>query len=1477
MKIEDLPPSPLGYQLLDEIHQSASSFVYRAKRLVDLEAVIVKLLKPQTGDSNSARFQNGLVAYARQYALAKSLNSIYAVRPLSLEKYGDGLILVLPDEGYVSLKEYQVNSCSDIQDFLDIALKIIDLVLDLHQKRIFHRQINQDHLLVHPETKQVKITDFSLAVDLVFVPQDYAQDLSDLGKTLYELLTNKTFISVKDCQHNLDDQKEIDHIILKLIAEEEDDKYQDAISLKSAISQCNHQILVENNSNNSQLINQKEKKRLAQDRQQTVISSDFFKLVIDSIPQAIFWKDRNSVYLGCNQIFADDAGLQLADIIGKSDYDLPWTKKEADFYRECDRRVMESDTAEYHIIETQFQRDGKLSWLNTNKIPLHNSAGNVIGILGTYEDITKQKKIESEIRHKEEKFRFLVSNVHGVVYRCLNDSNRTMEFMSDAIEKISGYRATDFIDNRMRTYSSIIHPEDIRQVEISMAEALTKKETFAIEYRILHRQNNEIRWIYEKGQGIFDQDNQLLHLEGVVFDISDRKLAEEKLHNSLKELTDFKYALDRSSIVAITDAQGKIVYANDNFCDISQYSRAELIGNTHRLINSGYHSQKFFKNLWNTISNGNIWQGEIFNRAKDNSCYWVNTTIVPFLDAKNKPFQYLAIREDISDLKRTEIILNNQLEKTKLLSKITQEIQYSLDPKQIFKTTTKEIRKYLGADRVIIFSFDKLSWYQGQIMAEDVLSFCPSVIDSKIDISTFIKDFVDDFSLGKILIFFEQKVKVLNPNYLEFLERFNIRSDLVIPLLKDSGLWGILCIHQCSRVRHWQKSEIKFIQKIAVQLNLALYQAELLEEAEKQKQKQIESAERERILNRAIKRIHQSFNLENIYRAINESFIEIKQFFNCDYLEVYQFEPDREGKFVFPNVISGLAKFTTNNLENRLTTNNLDALEAIKQFRARTDITIPVLIDQRFWGIIIVVSDFRQKRWKLGEISFFEEIGDRLGIALQQAELLEKLRQSKLKADSANKAKSKFLANMSHELRTPLNAILGFSQLMQKDQCLNSQQQKTLNIINTSGEHLLELINNVLEMSKIEADKTSLSCHSFDLYQLLNSLEKMLLLKARSKRLDLKINCWSTVPRYINTDQNKLRQVLINLLTNSIKFTKTGSIILEINTLEAKISLSNLSSEEKIIEFKIIDTGIGIDRKNLDLLFNPFYQSESGFNAEPGTGLGLSISRQFIKLMGGDITIESELGQGTTVKFDIKVNSSQIVESSEELETHIIGIAPHSPKYRILIVEDKWESRELLVQLLESIGFIVRVAVNGQKAVELWQQWLPELILMDMQMPVMNGYEAIAKIREEEVKISSNNCTIIALTASVFNEERDPILAVGADDIVNKPFKELVLLNKIKKFLELDFIYQEVIPSSDNLLPTKILSDREILDILQTIPSDWVSQLHWAAIRLDEEKAFDLIAEIEERSQFLANILNNWVDQLKFDAIIEYTSQIINT
>jgi PAS domain S-box-containing protein len=411
------------------------------------------------------------------------------------------------------------------------------------------------------------------------------------------------------------------------------------------------------------------------------------------------------------------------------------------------------------------------------------------------------------------------------------------------------------------------------------------------------------------------------------------------------------------------------------------------------------------------------------------------------------------------------------------------------------------------------------------------------------------------------------------------------------------------------------------------------------------------------------------------------------------------------------------------------------------------------------------------------------------------------LQQAKESAEVANRAKSEFLSKMSHELRTPLNAILGFAQLMSTDPSLSTEHKADLSIINRSGEHLLKLINDVLEMSKIEAGQVTLSESNFDLYQLLNDLHAMLQLEAASKDLQLIFERASNVPQRVKADEGKLRQTLINLLGNAIKFTAQGSVTLRVRGAQ---EINAPSSITDVLSFEIEDTGPGIAPDEIEHLFNPFIQGKRGQQSQEGTGLGLSLTRQFVTLMGGTLTASSIPNQGTIFRFDVQVSQTLPEGESMQQNRKVRGLAPNQPSYRILIVEDDRMSRLLMVRLLKSVGFQTREAVNGQEAVQIWQSWRPNFIWMDMQMPIMDGYEATRQIRrleEEDQKDRESqkfvsdpypSPIIVVLTANAFEENRTVMLSAGCNDFVSKPFQREIIFGKLAQYLGVVYLYTDL-------------------------------------------------------------------------------------
>ncbi|MEG4168963.1 MULTISPECIES: response regulator [unclassified Microcoleus] len=497
-----------------------------------------------------------------------------------------------------------------------------------------------------------------------------------------------------------------------------------------------------------------------------------------------------------------------------------------------------------------------------------------------------------------------------------------------------------------------------------------------------------------------------------------------------------------------------------------------------------------------------------------------------------------------------------------------------------------------------------------------------------------------------------------------------------------------------------------------------------------------------------------------------------------------------------------------------------------------------------------------------------------------QEEIIER-KKAEEAAAAASLAKSQFVANMSHELRTPLNAILGFTQVMSRDSLLSHENLENLRIINRSGQHLLELINDVLDLSKIEAGIIALDERSFDLYLLLDTLEEMFQIKAETKKMQLRFSVEANVPQYIKTDEKKLRVCLINLLGNAMKFTpEGGSIWLRVSvesnqpqSAESESDPNYTSLEPLLILFEVEDTGIGIATAEIDTLFDAFVQTQAGIKAADGTGLGLTITKKYVQIMGGDIRAKSVVGEGSSFKFNIRVFAAISSEITVATLQRVIGLEADQPIYRILAVDDNPDNRLLLLKMLQPIGFEVREAENGYQALELWESWQPHLIWLDTRMPVMDGFEAVQRIRYKE-KQTQWQTVIIALTASTFEERKDEILAAGCDDFVRKPFQEQILFDKMACYLGVRYLYQELPQLPVGALRrygVKEKPDSFFGGLLAQMPQSWVQELYDAANDVNEELAIQLVDRIWESHPTLAEALKDLLADYRLDKIMDLT------
>jgi len=479
------------------------------------------------------------------------------------------------------------------------------------------------------------------------------------------------------------------------------------------------------------------------------------------------------------------------------------------------------------------------------------------------------------------------------------------------------------------------------------------------------------------------------------------------------------------------------------------------------------------------------------------------------------------------------------------------------------------------------------------------------------------------------------------------------------------------------------------------------------------------------------------------------------------------------------------------------------------------------------------------------------DISERKRVEQEILNLNRRLGEAAAEADAANRAKSTFLSTMSHEIRTPMNAILGYVQLMSRDPAMGADAKTNLGIIGRSGEHLLNLINDVLDMSKIEAGRVELHPVTFNLTRLLDDLAAMFRLRAEAKALGFEMLVDGEIAPYIVADEGKIRQALINLLGNAIKFTRRGRIKLQV-TLD-------LRADNLWLLARVEDSGTGIADEDRQRLFEPFIQTKGSLNVQEGTGLGLAISRKYARLMGGEVTVSSNPGSGSIFRFEVPIDRGDAaVAIRRSAPRRVIGLSAGTQAPDILVVDDQFENRDWLMKLLESIGFSVRGAENGEEAIRTWKEWNPGLILMDVHMPVMDGLEATRRIKAD---LHGAETAVVVLTASALDEDRRVVSQSGADDFLAKPCREDDLLEKMRLILGISYEYEDG-PRAEGGL--QALSAQG----LARLPVELIEQLR-AATQSGNKKALDkLILQVREIDDAgFARDLQTLADRYEYDAL----------
>jgi len=1058
-----------------------------------------------------------------------------------------------------------------------------------------------------------------------------------------------------------------------------------------------------------------------------------------------------------NPAFSRITGYAPAEAMGQNPRILKSGRQPPETYQELWGAISRGHVWQGELLNKK--KNGELYWEAATISPVKDAAGATTHYLAIKEDITQRKQTEAAHQRAEAETRLLLSLTRGIseapdfltaLDTALNlagehagwtfgeawlprqdgsalENSRLCYYRDESDEALQAFNRSSqtftfapgagmpgrvWVSRRPEWRQNISDQPEESYHRVKLARQAGLKATLGVP--ILAGNNEVVAVAVFYMDRSHAEDRRLVELVTAVATQLGAALQQKQAEEQIRKLS---RAIEQSAnAILITNLEGAIEFVNPAFSRATGYAAAEVIGQNPRILQSGHHSPQMYREMWQRLSQGEVWQGEMLNRKKNGELYWEMATISPVKDKTGNTTHYLAIKEDISQRKQAEAILQ----------KTYQELEARVD---------------------------ELSRLNDIIQ---ILSGAADLSDALHLVARTMTHLFDTFQCGIALLDAEQNSLILAAQYSTKPNQPNIIG-AVIPL---EG---------------------------------------------------------------------------NVYNQ------QVMATGKPVYIPQVQTDP-----------------LTAPAIRDLMREQGIYSL-LILPLRARGEVI----------GTIGIDVDRPGREFSEDEIRLAQTVAGQIASVIANALLLDERQKAVEAAEAANKAKSVFLANMSHELRTPMNAILGFAQLMQRDAGLTPKQRDNLGVIGRSGEHLLALINDVLEMSKIEAGRMTLNTSSFDLRQLLDNVISMLAMKADGKGLSLTAVHDPTLPQYARTDENKLRQILINLLGNAIKFTASGSITLrarcEKGHSEAgaqKRDAAGLLARARshTLIFEVTDTGPGIPPDRLETIFDPFIQAESD-HGQQGTGLGLPISRRFAELMGGGMSVHSQVGRGSTFTFDIRAEPASVAGAARpETPRRVTGLAPGQPAYRILLVEDNEANRELLTQLLQPLGFEVRGAANGREGVDATLGWRPHLIFMDMRMPVMGGLEATRLIKAQRP-----NVPVIALTAGAFLQDRDAAIAAGCDDFMPKPVDTAVLFHKLGQHLDVQFIYEA---EAETAAPPAVqLSPERLADV----PSPLRAQLHQAALIADRSAAHDAITQIRQQDAPLAGALDALAQNFQFDRLAALT------
>lgn len=854
-----------------------------------------------------------------------------------------------------------------------------------------------------------------------------------------------------------------------------------------------------------------------------------------------------------------------------------------------DRHLLEayfSNTGSFNTpLELRWVRkDGSAFWTEQRNVPVYDKDGEIIAIEGIARDITSRKVSEERQKELERKLQTIIENIDGTVYRCKFDPNWTMEYISPACKSLTGYAPEELINNSLLSFNDIIRPDWREYCWQVWQDALPNQQTVELEYPIVTR-TGEVKWVWERGCGIFNAEGNLIALEGFITDITERRNADE-------ELRKLSRTVEQSPVsVIITDTKGIIEYVNEKFTRLTGFSKSEAIGQNPRILQSGVQGKQFYQKMWDTISKGQVWTGELCNKKKNGELYWESAIISPIRNLNGEISHYVGVKEDITEQKRTAT-------GNKILIRLSNLLHEEENLERFFEVVRQELAQL----------YDTKNFFAARYFAEtDTLK------------KWVFYDENDSFDTWDAKISLSGHVAKLNTSILlqgNEISEFGIQHGIPITGTKP------LC---------W--------------------------------------------------------------------------------------------------------------------------------------LGVPIVVRKMVYGVLVVQDYQNVQAYGLADKGLLEMVAHEIGVFIEKQQYLRDLIRAKEKAEESDRLKSAFLANMSHEIRTPMNGILGFSELLKAPDLSSEEREEYIALINKSGERMLNIINDIIDISRIEAGVVELHPEETDINEQVDFIFNFFIPQANEKGLKLLLNnTLKAEQSRVITDKEKVYAILTNLVKNAIKYTHHGQIEI------------GCSGNNDLLEFYVKDTGIGIPADRLSAIFERFVQADiEDRMAYQGAGLGLAITKAYVDMLGGKIWVESEVGQGSTFRFTLPVSTNKADADGTAQLPKPAETTGKKEKPNVLIVEDDDTSVLVLRRMIQPLCDKILWAENGAEAVETVRQNPDiDLILMDMRMPIMNGYEATKKIREFDKDV-----IIVAQTAYAMVGDRELSIEAGCNDYITKPISKEKLIKLI--------------------------------------------------------------------------------------------------